>query len=397
MIIFIVSQGPFPSPQISGLARVSTDIAKSLIKDDQNEIYYFTFGYKENNKPIVTVPEVVNGITVIDSRLLLDYLVKFNPHILITVGENWMFNDLLKVHDRFPYTNWIHYVPLDSCYTPQTDINEFIKLVDILVVPTPNAQKVYTDHGIPAINIPHSVNIKDFYRYEDDKRLVVAKKLGINSNKFIVGYNGRFQERKNLLDLIFAWSKFINIVGEDNVNLVMLTNPDDSEGDFNLIEVVNKLEISNSVLISQGDDRITDNELNDFYNTLDIYISTSLAEGFNLPVLEALSTGVTPILTDNVPHVYLLSHLSEDIRSKFLIKSSKPFVTPVGTTWIKPDFNDIVDRFIYAYHHKDVLKQLITQNIEFARKHDINEIGQIWRNLTNNYLTISNEIFEELM
>jgi len=44
---------------------------------------------------------------------------------------------------------------------------------------------------------------------------------------------------------------------------------------------------------------IPENKLNEFYNSLDVFVFPSFYEGFGLPVLEAMACGV-PIITSNV-------------------------------------------------------------------------------------------------
>lgn len=51
-------------------------------------------------------------------------------------------------------------------------------------------------------------------------------------------------------------------------------------------------------IVNRG--RVTDNELQDAYQKANMYISTSLAEGFGLPILEAMKSG-TPMLLSNIP------------------------------------------------------------------------------------------------
>lgn len=142
--------------------------------------------------------------------------------------------------------------------------------------------------------IPHSLPANIFKPLSDDDITKFRyNNFGPHKNKrFILFWNNRNARRKQTGDVIASFAKFANIVGKDNVALMMHTNIGDPEGQ-DIISVAKCYEIDGSLIISEN--RISAEELNSFYNTVDCTINIASNEGFGLGTLESLFAG-TPII-----------------------------------------------------------------------------------------------------
>lgn len=149
--------------------------------------------------------------------------------------------------------------------------------------------------------IPHSLPDSIFYEMSEDKkadarRRVIGDKY---SDAFIALWVNRNAKRKRPGDLIWAWSKFIKRLkeeqGDDFKNdayLFLHTDPNDQEGP-NLYENIKMLDVVDSAIISP--DRVDFDKMNAIHNAVDCCVQISYAEGFGLSTLESMQCG-NPII-----------------------------------------------------------------------------------------------------
>jgi len=121
----------------------------------------------------------------------------------------------------------------------------------------------------------------------------VKERFDVNTVFLFVGQN--FGVRKRIERLIEAFAKFTQ--GRDDVLLHLHTYPIPSTG-IDLIAEVQKHGIVDKVLFSYGTLRSSgwsDLAMNLLYNSADIFVSASSAEGFGLPHLESMAVGLPQI------------------------------------------------------------------------------------------------------
>jgi glycosyltransferase involved in cell wall biosynthesis len=173
--------------------------------------------------------------------------------------------------------------------------------------------------GNPSISIiPLGVDTSIFYpRDKSTSRALTCRDLSLPPDAFIVGYVGRNQYRKrlDLLILIFsAWIKRYSIsnawlylhigpTGDQGVDVESLvryyglnaeTGVDDSGQPTHPIPGTGRVIISSPEIGHGVDTR----EMPLIYSSFDVFMSTSQAEGWNLPALEAMACGVPCVLPD---------------------------------------------------------------------------------------------------
>ena len=127
-----------------------------------------------------------------------------------------------------------------------------------------------------------------------DKALIYRIKSRYSlPDKYIV-YVGRFNVRKNISTLIKAFSIFKGYHKND-IKLVLVGKEEWKTED--ITRLIYKLNLQNEV-ISTG--YIPNSDLPVIYNSAKIFVFPSLYEGFGLPPLEAMASGV-PTITSDIP------------------------------------------------------------------------------------------------
>ena len=130
------------------------------------------------------------------------------------------------------------------------------------------------------------------HRWHDQKFLTKR-----NNTKYWIWW-GAFNNRKNLINLLFAYEKFL-IDNQDFTNIVpdlkLIGNRNDYY--FKLIKIVENSELLSKKVIFKNTLKIND-LINEVTNSCGL-VFPSFYEGFGLPVIEAFSRSV-PVLTSNL-------------------------------------------------------------------------------------------------
>lgn len=123
--------------------------------------------------------------------------------------------------------------------------------------------------------IPNGVNYKD-YIYKEDEKIKYRKKYNIDSKKIVIENIGRMEAQKNQLFLIDIFNELLKL--NDNYFLVLV-----GEGKLykKIKNKINKLSLNEKVLIFKYR-----NDINKFINMFDIYLFSSLFEGFGITLIE---------------------------------------------------------------------------------------------------------------
>ena len=180
----------------------------------------------------------------------------------------------------------------------------------------------------------------------------VATELNISNNIKVWLFIGNLIPRKNPLFLISAFKK---MKLKDTILMIM--------GDGPLMEEcqVAIAEDSNIKLIGAQPGTLEYLQISDFY------ISASYSEGFPTAVLEAMSVGVLPVLSDINPHIEMVSNLSNSCIFKnddFVSLSKIISENMVSPTKLKPreyllshfSAHIMQKRYVKCYH--DLCKRI---------------------------------------
>jgi len=175
----------------------------------------------------------------------------------------------------------------------------------------------YTKISDQKINVVYLGISEDFHQIKDQKYLQSLRNKFLLPKKFIM-YTGDVNYNKNIPALLKAFQKLKTDFPDFSLLLVgkgfVTPTPQRDE----IISLIKTLNIENSVIMPGLIDK---SDLIAFYNLAAVYIQPSLAEGFGLPVLEAISSGTLVIvsnassLKEIVPHdsIFVNPQSADDI------------------------------------------------------------------------------------
>jgi len=197
---------------------------------------------------------------------------------------------------------------------------------------------------------PHAVDPNVFKVLDKElKDKFLADNTFLDPNKFTIFWNNRNGRRKHPATLIEWFSAFLDKVGHDKAQLLMHTNPIDSQG-TNLHAIVTKLGLTNEQIIFSSK-HINEEVLNIFYNIADVTVNISDAEGFGLGTLESLSAG-TPIIVNMTGGLQEQVTDGENYFGVGIEPSSKMIIGSLPTPYVyedrinKQDFLDALEKLM---------------------------------------------------
>jgi glycosyltransferase involved in cell wall biosynthesis len=125
-----------------------------------------------------------------------------------------------------------------------------------------------------------------------DMIVSVVQKHGIKK-KYVL-FVGRIEPRKNIVGLLHAFVHIRN-KGMKDYCIVIVGNQDKIFQENELFNKIKELNLESDVIFTGG---VSEEDLPVLYNGAEVLVYPAFAEGFGLPVLEAMSCG-TPVITSN--------------------------------------------------------------------------------------------------
>ena len=175
---------------------------------------------------------------------------------------------------------------------------------DIIATPSPfNAEQLIEQHGCDQEQIrvlPLAVSLEDFRTGQADKNLL--KKYGFDGKKVIL-FVGRIAGNKRVDLLIEALSLVHKEVPDA---ALLLVGDNSSNSTFRELTTqyqrrIDELDLSGAVHFAGRVD-----DLPSHYCLADIYVSASLHEGFGIPLLEAMASGVPVVASNATAHPWVV-------------------------------------------------------------------------------------------
>ncbi|MCK5385957.1 MAG: glycosyltransferase [Gammaproteobacteria bacterium] len=204
----------------------------------------------------------------------------------------------------------------------------------------------------------------------------IKKNFGVNTVFLFVGQN--FGVRKRIERLIEAFAKFAE--GKDDVLLHLHTSPFPSTG-INLITEVQKHGIVNKVVFSYGTLRSSgwsDEAMNLLYNSADIFVSASSAEGFGLPHLESMAVGLPQIVPD---FSVFPEFITEGDGPRGLLCKGTEQLTITGQSRVLVDIDDMASRMDWLYCNTQERVWISKNALKWASNHTWDKKCDEWDKL----------------
>ena len=296
------------------------------------------------------------------------------PDFVIGIGEAWGMYPYKDIN--FKDTRLLMHVPVDGEPFDST-LATVAQMADLMIPASHYGKKMCDLSNLPTSDvIPHAFNPEVYTPFKQTQKDAARAKFGFTDDLFVVGFVGRQQERKNLMALIIAFEKF----ARDKKDARLLLNITiDKYSDFNIVHMVKFMGLGDKVLIVKSNNS---NELDmaTMYNALDMYISTSCSEGFNIPVLEAQACGIPCAVSDYSAHVELVKDHGRLIN----IGDFRPM--PNNIYWAYVEIDDTVAAMQHYYDSVNACRKDSAAAVKFVNKYYTTDIvNKLWCNLITNY------------
>jgi glycosyltransferase involved in cell wall biosynthesis len=205
---------------------------------------------------------------------------------------------------------------------------------------------------IPNIIIPINTDTRKFKK----KRVNFSKyykKYGLTKDDIILITVGRFSHNKRIPLQISALRKVLS--KNSSVKLLIIGNSLNEPyiQEYNYCrKLAERLKISNSVKFLG---LVSEDELVDLYNLADVYVCSSVHEGFCMPVMEAMSCG-TPVISAD-------------------IAATPETIGSAGLIFKHDDSNDLAKKILFLIKNKTLYNKLVKKSLMRAKKNNITIAG----------------------
>jgi D-inositol-3-phosphate glycosyltransferase len=245
----------------------------------------------------------------------------------------------------------IFYFPVDTALIKELTKN--LELADLLVTYTDYGRKEVLKHRpelktkIKVIN--HGNNAKDFYPLSQEQRNKFRQEyFGVNANKFIITNVNRNQPRKDIPNTIFGFIEAKKIWQSDLPKpfLYLHCHPQDPLG-WDIRVVLNQTDLVEDIdyklLPKEYEHSMASIEiLNSIYNASDVYLTTTLGEGWGLTFSESASCKV-PIIA---PYSTSFMEMSNYGENAYMLESLYPFCNTDNLIREQTDIYEIGEKLL---------------------------------------------------
>ena len=305
-------------------------------------------GHEVSNLAIqhVGAPIEYNGIQIYqatDEATFAKALTLTKPDVVIELRDAW-------VHTRYyqkPYHLWpacreagvifTQYSPIQSAPLPQEYINTVWEESDYFITMTRWGMEKLIEQGAPAERLAylyHGIDPSVFHFLEQRPP---RSMFGLPESGRMVTFVGLNQDFRKLQPLLmYAFREYLK--GDPDAFLYLHT---DWGGAYDIAQHIRALGLAGKRKVflrpatGMGSSMwgFTDEQMNLLYGMSDIYCSLTASEGFNMPALEAISTGLPTVLTHTPVHEELFKELGA-----YLVPSRKIYPNAWGMEWFSdPD------------------------------------------------------------
>jgi glycosyltransferase involved in cell wall biosynthesis len=382
----------------TGYGRVTREILTRLAAADKFDIQCIGWYHPERAAPNRRLPfPVIPGGSDFGRQALPALLDFSSTDLLITLGDLWMMRwvkDFLAEHKK--KLDWIGYFTLDGVPFPPV-WNSFVEAMALPVVCSEFARDTLK-RALPEISakiIPYGVDT-DFF-HPSRRRGATRKEItplissaarasaeffpvsspsagsqfpGAPENPFVVGCIARNQPRKGLPILIRAFAEF----ARNRQDARLLIHTIDSSQGWDLAGLAERHGISDRTKITT--EILGEEDIASLYAGLDVFLLPTMGEGFGLPLLEAMASGVPVAATDCSAVTELVKGRGELIRAKEWLT-----IGPQNINQALADQEHLTEILEKLYADSDLRESYAAKGRAFAETFTWEHCARQWENL----------------
>jgi len=285
-------------------------------------------------------------------------------------------------------------------YTPVDNVRLIYPLVkgldffDTLVTYTEYGRKLIKEinPNLKVKVVPHGNSSKDFFPMaEEEIKKFRQEYFGENADKFIITNINRNQPRKDIPNTIFGFIEAKEVWREELPKpfLYLHMHPKDPMGwDIRALMMQTDLveDVDYKLLPMEYEEQGAETELvNKVYNASDVYLTTTLGEGWGLGFSEAAACKV-PIIA---PYTTSFIEMSNYGKNAYMLESLYPFVNETDNVIRQQtDIYEIAETIKYVaeakyglleeLNAKENLQERLENNYKWSKKIEWSEVCKSW-------------------
>lgn len=244
----------------------------------------------------------------------------------------------------------------ERSFAPGTDINAYVAQGNVIVTPSQWSRERIIDYGFSPESvyvIPHGVDTSKFAPYDEAQRRTARESLGYAEDDCVFLNVGAPIWNKGL-DLIIQ--AFFTL-RQTNKKARLLIKDQQALYGLSSVQMIKKLSDSGAITIDNDSvesirvlpQTVSIAQLCSLYNVADCYLSPYRAEGFNLPVIEAIACGTPVIVTEGgATDDFCNPYVSQKIPGKKVVNTVIND-TKIGA-YVQPDMDALVQLMQSASH-----------------------------------------------
>jgi glycosyltransferase involved in cell wall biosynthesis len=300
-----------------------------------------------------------------------------NPNaksLIITLFDTWVFKG--ERWKDFKVASW---VPIDHKPAPPPVV-EWNKQENVIPIAMSKfGQEMLALENVDSFYIPHAIeNVFEPTEHliYKDKKITGREFLGVSEDTFVVGMNaankGIYPNRKAFGENLMAFSIFAK--DKPNAVLYIHADPAPTLGGIDIIQLAQAVGLKPEQLIFP--DRYTlrgslnQNFVAMLYTAFDVFLGTSMGEGFGIPTIEAQACGVPVIVSD-------FAASAELVGDGWKIGGQPIWDAPQLSWFFVPFVHEIVDALNDAYKKE---KGVSIKALEFAEQYRADKVfEEYWK------------------
>lgn len=269
-------EGPFDSSY--SLALVNRETARAIKSLGHEVVLHSTEGFGDfapNSQFLKSNPELAE----------MHNLVGHYPQSIVDVTSRNIYPP--RVSDMHSSLNILHHYAWEESGFPQDWAASFNKSLDGITCTSKHVEKILIDNGVyvPLVNIGNGV--------DHWERIKPSATYQIKARKFKLLHVSTCLPRKGPLALLDGYGIAFSI--DDDVSLIIKTTPNEHNKVHHWIEERRASNPKYPHIVVIEDD-ISNSDLKALYQQCDVLVQPACAEGFGLPMAEAMLSGI-PVIT----------------------------------------------------------------------------------------------------
>jgi D-inositol-3-phosphate glycosyltransferase len=326
----------------TGFAKVTEEIGNRLVTEWGDDVHCLAVNWRGDYWPShikMYLPTALQPSDIYGRSRYIEMIDKVDPDVIV------MINDPDVVIRHLVDNPWdterillkarplLVYLPMDGYNSPPAwealaSVTKRVAMTKFGQDAMPGSELVY--HGV------------DTATYTPQYKKDAKRTMGFDPERFLILRVDKNSLRKNYAD---SWRALRPLLRKyPDIDVHFHCQPNSSDG-INIRAFISRDEdIRDRVSFSRdlgGFTGWTDSQMVNLYSAADLFISTSMGEGFGLTIAESLACG-TPVVAQNV------SSITEVVGpGGVLIEPARPFTVPMGQEQMLPD----VDAFTREIEH----------------------------------------------